>query len=244
MSVRGAVSIGAALGMLVLSGCTPDRCKVGNDELSMVAHAIDNGVTLRAAVDYATGERGELSVPWERCENDRVEINGEPATETVEAERVEYSITLDVGAATEFVFTLARDGLDPVSGRVALPPAFAVIEPASGQPISRGTDLMILWDPPNPGGEMQIELVEEVGAGICIVTETEGHEYKRPGGIRVEDDGNWLVPGSAIGGDPQADCEARYDLNRFAQGEYPSALDPGGFIEAQVLRTIVFTSTP
>ncbi len=244
MSVPRRMGIVAALGVIALVGCTPDRCKVENEELSMVARVIDNGVTVRAEVDFATGERGELSVPWQRCENDRVRINGEDATEKVEAERVEYSVTLDVGAAAEFEFTLARDGYSPVSARVAMPPAFTVSEPMAGQPISRGRDVTILWEPPNPEGQMQIELIEEVGAGICIVTEKEGHEYKRPGGIRVEDVGEWLVPGSAIGGDPQADCEARYVLKRFSQGDYPAALDPGGFVEAQVLRTIVFTSTP
>jgi hypothetical protein len=243
MSVRGGVHIWA-LCVLTLEGCTPDRCKVMSDELSMVARVVDNGVTVRAAVDFATGERGELSVPWERCENDRVQINGETAMETVESEQVEYSLTLDVGAATAFEFRLAREDFDPVVATVELPPTFEVVEPAPGQPISRGADVTIRWQPPNPGGEMQIELAEEVGAGVCIVAETEGHEYKRPGGIRVEDDGEWLVPATAIGGDPQADCDARYVLNRFAQGDYPSALDPGGFIEAEVLRTIVFTSTP
>jgi hypothetical protein len=241
MSVRGGICVGA---LLAIGGCTPDRCKVPNDELSMVARVVDNGVTVRAEADFATGERGELSVPWQRCENDRVEINDESATETVETERVEYSLTLDVGVATAFEFVLAREDFDPVRATVALPPTFEVLEPAAGQAISRGSDVTLLWQPPNPGGEMQIELVEEVGAGICIVTETEGHEYKRPGGIRVEDDGDWLVPGTAISGDPQMDCEARYVLERFSAGEYPSALDPGGFIEAQVVRTIVFISTP
>ena len=161
-------------------------------------------------------------------------------------ERVEYSLTLDVGAATSFEFLLAREVDDgaTVVASVDLPPTFEVIAPEAGVTIPRTEDVMIQWDPPNPGGELAIELVEEIGDGICIITETEEHEYKRPGGVRVEDDGDWLVPGTAIAGDPQSSCEARYILNRYSLGEYPDALATGGFLEAQVTRNVLFNSTP
>jgi hypothetical protein len=243
--IRAALLVAVGVALAAVAGCTPRSCTVDTSELSMVARVVDNGVTVRAEVDFMTGERGDVAVPWQRCDDDRVEINGRTAIETVKDERVEYSLTLDVGAATSFEFLLAREVDDQaVVASVDLPPSFEVLAPEPGITIARTEDVLIRWEPANAGGQLSIELVEEIGDGICIMTLDEGHEYKHPGGVRVDDTGEWLVPGTAIHGDPQAGCEARYILNRYNLGEYPAALADGGFLEAQVTRNVLFHSTP
>ena len=66
--IRAALLVAVAGGLATLGGCTPASCTVDTSELSMVARVVDNGVTVRAEVDYVTGERGEVSVPWQRLQ--------------------------------------------------------------------------------------------------------------------------------------------------------------------------------
>lgn len=239
-----AISLGFAL-----VGCTPDRCKVGNDELSMVVRAVDllpeAGEEVRVGVDFATGDRSQLPISWKMCDGDRILINGEDARETQQEDRIEYTLTLDGSVGETITVELDRANEDEVvTASVERPPRFDVLTPEPGASISRSEDLVFTWEPANDGGEMQIELQEELGGGRCIVSDNPDHDYKGVGGVRVEDKGLWTVPGGVLTNDGDLRCDARYVLSRFSRGEYPEALAPGGFVEAQVLRIVLFESVP
>jgi hypothetical protein len=234
---------------MVAAGCTPDRCKVGNDELSMVVRAVDilpeDGEEVRVGVDFATGDRARLPISWRTCDGDRVLINGQEARETQQDDRTEYTLTLsdeDGEVVTVELDRASESGV--VTASVQRPPRFTMLTPEPGASISRSDELVLTWDPPNDGGELQIEVQEELGGGRCIVSEDPEHDYKGVGGVRVDDNGVWTIPAGTLTNDGDLRCDARYVFSRFSRGDYPEELAPGGFVEAQVLRIVLFESTP
>ena len=239
-----AISLAAAV-----VGCTPDRCKVGNDELSMVVRAVDllaqDGEEVRVGVDFATGDRSQISVSWKMCDGDRLLINGEDARETQQGDQIEYTLTLDGGLSETITVELDRASEDEViSASVERPLRFDLLTPEPGVSLSRSEDVVVTWAPADAGGEMQIELQEELGGGRCIVSDEPDHDYKGVGGVRVADEGRWTIPGGTLTNDGYLRCDARYVLSRFSRGEYPEALAAGGFVEAEVLRIVLFESVP
>lgn len=231
-------------------GCTPDRCRAGNDELSMVLRAVDlrtdDGEEVRVAVDFATGDRSAIPISWAKCDGDRVLINGQDARESVQEDRTEYTLTLDGEDGGETITVeLDRATEDEViSASVNRPPRFEMTAPEPGAEISRSEPTELAWEPAAEGGEMQVELQEELGGGRCIVSDDVEHDYKGQGGVRVEDTGTWTVPAGVLTNEGELRCDARYVLRRFSAGEYPEGLAAGGFVEAQVLRIVLFESVP
>lgn len=228
------------------SGCNIGQsCDFETRAMKMVAEVVDDGITVRAEASFRS-EDGAVVTPIELCEDDTLTINGQALTETIKLDRVVYSITQDFeDAPRSFVFELVRDGRDEVvETRVDLPGAFDILTPAQGQSLSRSEEVDITWEPPEPEGEMQIEIEEMLGGGICITTEMGDHDYKRHGGIRVEDDGMWKIPAGALTTELEEPCDATYKLTRSATGAYPEALDRGGFVEGRVQRTVGFESAP
>ncbi len=227
-----------------MGGCTPKNCTLGNDELTMVARAIDVGPLVRVEVDFSSRDDGDVPIPWTRCENDRILVNGEEAKETVKDDRTEYSVRFDVDPPRTITVELDRAEQDEVTASVTRPEAFEILEPETSAVLSRSEDIVLTWAPPLEDAQMQVELMEEIGGGRCIVTEDVEHDYKGVGGVRVEDKGRWTIPAGVFTNDGESECQARYVLSRFNQGEYPSELAEGGFIEAQVLRMRLFESVP
>lgn len=229
---------------LALSACAPEECTLENDELSMVARVVDTGQNIRVEVDFASGDRAKIRIPWTACDGDRILINGEDAEETVRDDRTEYTRSFDTDAPETITVELDRADKDAVAASVSRPDPFEILEPAPESELSRSDEHLLTWEPPVPDGEMQVELLEEIGGGRCIVTATPEHDYKGVGGVRVEDKGSWTIPAGVLTNDGVSECEARYVLSRFNQAEYPDALAPGGFVEAQVVRIRVFDSVP
>lgn len=237
------------LAALAGSGCTPDRCRAGNDELSMVLRAVDlrtdDGEEVRVAVDFATGDRAAIPISWAKCDGDRVLINGQDARETTQEDRTEYTLTLDGDDSEIITVELDRATEDDlVTASVERPPRFEIVAPEPGIEVSRSEPIVLEWEPPAEGSEMQVELQEELGGGRCIVSDDVEHDYKGQGGVRVDDTGTWTVPAGVLTNDGELRCDARYVLRRFSQGDYPEALAEGGFVEAQVLRILLFESVP
>ena len=238
-----------SLSVFAGSACTPDRCRVGNDELSMVLRAVDlqtdDGEEVRVAVDFATGDRGTIPISWAKCDGDRVLINGQDARETKQEDRTEYTLTLDGDDGETVSIELERATEDElIEASVQRPPRFEMTAPEPGLEVSRSEPIELAWEPPAEGGEMQVELQEELGGGRCIVSEDVEHDYKGQGGVRVDDTGTWTVPAGVLTNDGELRCDARYVLRRFSRGDYPEGLAEGGFVEAQVLRIVLFESTP
>ena len=245
VGTKGAWAVAVSLSWGSLSGCA-DPCEVADDQLSLVAVVIDNAQTVRAEVDFDAGERAALPEPWRKCDGDKIRINGQDARETERNGRWEYSLTLDAAEAPRtFTFEIDREVSDaPILIEVELPPAFEVTAPEPGSSLSRSTSTPIQWSPPEPEGQLQLTLFESIGEGVCLETKVEAHDYKRTGGIRVDDDGDWTVPPAAISSPSGGSCEAELQLRRFNDGEYPARLAPGGFVEGRVLRSVPFTSVP
>jgi hypothetical protein len=231
---------------LGVAGCNfGHSCDFETKSMKLVAEVVDNGAIVRAEASFRS-EDGGVVTPIELCEDDILTINGAPPIETIKLDRVTYSVTQDFDEAPrDFVFELDRDGRDEVvEAKVTLPDAFVISSPAEGQSLSRSEEVDLTWDPPAPEGEMQIEIEEMLGGGICIKSEVEGHDYKRHGGIRVEDSGLWKIPAGTLSTDLEGPCNAAYKLTRSAPGAYPEALDRGGFVEGRVHRTVGFESAP
>jgi hypothetical protein len=231
------------------SGCMPERCRVGNGDLSMVVRAVDlygeDGEEVHVTVDFATGDRAYLPIPWSICEGDKVQINGEDARESQQDGFTVYTRAFpgDVGETITIELNRANED-DPIEASVERAPRFEVMSPEPGAALSRSEEIVLTWEPPLEGGEMQIELLEELGGGRCIVTDDPEHDYKGFGGVRVPDTGSWTIPASTLANEGELRCSARYVLRRFSRGEYPSNLAPGGFVEAQSLRLLLFESAP
>lgn len=231
--------------MLVVTGCVQtetDTCGFDNDELSIVAVVVDRGDVVRAEIDFEAGDRKVDTTPLAVCEDETLRINDRSPTRTDKPERIVYSASLDAAETRTVSFTLSRPDDDTVNVSIDLPGAFDVTAPAAGQMLSRAADTVFTWDPPIPGGQMRIELGEEIGGGICIYTDEGDHHYKDIGGVDVPDDGQWTIPGGIVRSDEGGPCTASYTLKRIGPGEYPSSLSEGGFVEARVERTITFTS--
>jgi hypothetical protein len=235
----------------VVAGWSTAGCNIGQScdfetgAMKLVAEVVDNGHTVRAEASFRS-EDGAVVTPIELCEDDILTINGQEPIETIKLDRVTYSLTQDFeDAPRDFLFELVRDARDEVvEARVTLPGAFEILSPANGESLSRADEVDLTWEPPEPEGEMQIEIEEMLGGGICIETRTEGHDYKRHGGIRVEDGGTWKIPAGTLTSELDEPCDAVYKLTRAATGEYPEALDRGGFVEGRVQRMVGFESTP
>lgn len=227
-------------------GCAPDRCKLDNDELSMVARVVDFGAAVRVEIDLAEGERSQIPIPWRTCDGDRILVNGQDTSELAKDDRTEYVRTFE-GEAPETInieIDRAGDQFDVVEASVMRPPPFEITGPANGDTLARSEEHLLTWAPPREGEQMQIELREEIGGGLCIVTALEEHDYKGEGGVRVDDDGDWRIPAGVLTNDGVDECRASYSLRRFEQGEYPEAFAAGGFVEAEVVRIVAVRSTP
>lgn len=247
-STRTRITIATSLAAAVASasGCNLGRsCDFGTDAINIVAEVVDDGVTVRAEASFKSG-RGAYATPVELCDDDTLTINGEDPVETFKLDRVVYSVTHEVAdAPRDYVFELDRGARDEViEVRSTLPPTFEILTPMADEMVSRAADVLVTWEPSAPDGEMQIEIEEDIGGGLCIVTATPEHDYKRLGGIRVPDDGNWTIPAGALSSDAAEPCEASYALTRTAIGDYPEAFEPGGFVEARLRRSVAVVSTP
>jgi hypothetical protein len=227
------------------TGCADDWCAFETRELSMVAVVTDIAGSVRARVDYAAGQRGAGQMPWRKCDGDEVRINGRHADETEREDRVEYSITDPAESAPRtYTFTLDRRADDaPVEAGLSLPSPFQIEAPISGQSISRSADLVLQWNPPAPDNQLSVQLVEEIGGGICLTTAGAEYDFKSRNGARVPDVGTLTVDADTIASD-QGDCDAALVLRRYSNGNYPSSLAPGGFVEGRVVRHVTFVSVP
>ncbi|MBV1860095.1 MAG: hypothetical protein KUG77_16905 [Nannocystaceae bacterium] len=237
------------LAVFASAGCTPDRCRAENHELSMVLRAVDlstdDGEEVRVAVDFATGDRASIPISWAKCDGDRILINGQDARESTQEDRTEYTLTFDGEDGDVVTIELDRATQDSViTASIERPPRFEVLSPEPGAQLPRSEATELGWTPAAEGGEMQVELQEELGGGRCIVSDEVEHDYKGHGGVRVEDTGMWTIPASVLTNDGELRCDARYLLRRFARGEYPEGLAKGGFVQAEVLRIVLFESVP
>lgn len=229
----------------MLTGCNDEGCDVPLRELSMIATVVDSGPVVRAEVDFASGERSGLSIPYRRCPSDRILINGTDAHETSKTERIEYSLTgLAEVSPREYRFELLRDGDPPTVATVTLPEPFTVTFPGPESALPQAEDTQLRWEPPAPADEMRILLFEEIGGGLCLTTPLEDHDYKATIGVRVADEGSWIVPAGAVTSPSGVTCDARFEFKRYSYGSYPATLDPDGFLEGSVVRSVDFLSSP
>jgi len=239
------VSTCGGLLLLSIAACGDEGCDIDLAELSMVAAVVDDGRVVRAEVDFASGDRSTLPIPYRRCPDDEIRINGVDALETIKTERVEYSLTVSPETAPRtFSFEFVRPGDPPIEATVTLPPAFDVTAPLPGTPLPRAADVALTWEPAAPEDEMRIALVETIDGAICLTTPVAEHDYKSNIGVPVPDEGTWTIPAGAIVGNEGAACDAYLEFNRYAYGVYPEALTAAGLVEGRVVRRVYVVSTP
>ena len=207
----------------------------------MVADVTDTAGSIRARGDYAWGTRGMGETPWHTCDGDEVRINGVRASEIEREDRYDYSRIVDAADPNRtFTFTLDRKGEDPVEATVTLAAPYEILAPTASQMLSRSTDFELQWSPSAPDNTMSLQLFEEIGGGICLITEQTDRDYK--GTIIIPDEGSYTIPAGAIQSPMMNDCDASIILGRFSFGNYPDELVEDGFIEGRVLRAISFLS--
>jgi hypothetical protein len=247
MTSKGKCSCCIALGSLlgVLSGgclvaSTGDTCEIKTSGIAMKATVEDDGTTVRAAAVFESGDMSGVGTKLEIGECDEFTINDRTTNRREDNLEIEYSVTWDAGdAPTDFVFRLNRkDDGDDVHAEVSLPARFSITAPDDGTEVSRAANLELTWDPPEPGGEIEVELEEEIDGDICFESYDD----------TVEDTGALTIPPGTIelsGIDEPEDkvCEAALVLTRTAAGAYPSELKDGGSVSAKVIRRVGFSST-
>lgn len=233
---------------VVLSGCdeaSADTCAAANDELSVVAIAVDNGSRIRAEIDFHKGDRTGTPSPLAVCGDEVLTIAGQEPTTTEKADRIVYSATLPTNDSREVEFRLERADTDAVVVTVPVPPAFDIVAPIDDDDVSRSQELILQWDPPLEGSELRVSVEEEIGYGLCVITEAGEHHYKTRAGVTVPDTGTWTIPAGVISsGNAEGTCDAFYTLRRVLRSNYPDSLSPGGFIEGRVLRSVQINSVP
>jgi len=238
----------ACVAAVTLAGCdeaSADTCAAANDELSVVAVAVDNGSRIRAEIDFEKGDRTDTPAPLEVCGDEVLTIAGREPTRTQKADRIVYSATLPTEESREVEFRLERSEADPVVITVPVPPSFDILAPVDDEDVSRSEELVLQWDPPVEGAELRVTVEEEIGYGLCVITEAGEHHYKTRAGIVVPDTGMWTIPAGAIAsGNAESTCDAFYTLRRVMRSSYPDTLSPGGFIEGRVLRSVQINSVP
>lgn len=233
--------------LVLAAGCSDsaaeDACDVSNDALAIIVAVVDNGITLRAEVEFSTqGTDGPR--PLSLCKGDTLSIEGTEPEIVERPDRAIYASTLETTTERTVEIELDRKDHEPVTLSIDLPPAFDVIAPVVGEEVSRSAELLLEWMPPNPGSQMRIELAEEIGNGVCLQTEVAEHNYKGLAGVDIEDDGNWMIPAAAIDGGARDLCNASYRFTRVAGSPYPEQLGEGGYLEGRVERIVPFVSAP
>ena len=222
-----------------------DTCSVANDELSVIAIAVDNGTKIRAQIDFEAGDRTSTPAPLSVCGDETLTIAGRAPTTTEKANRIVYSATLPSDESREVEFRLERSDADPVVVTAPVPPPFEIIAPMADAEVSRSQDLLLQWEPAIEGAEVRVSVEEEIGYGLCVITEEGEHDYKTRAGVAVPDTGMWTIPAGVITSDaPMGRCDAFYTLRRVLRSNYPDALSPGGFVEGRVLRSVQIESVP
>lgn len=229
-----------------LAACDPaptDSCGVPTNEISLVAIAVENGPTLRTEVELSTEDAAGVH-GLELCDADVLEIDGHATEEIDRPDKVLYSYTSDMVASRTVALELRREEGESVSFTIDIPPSFEVSAPVAGAEVSRSSDFVLEWAPPNPGNMMRIGLAEEIGMGVCIETSVAEHDYKGLSGVDIEDDGNWNIPATVLDAGAREKCDASYRFTRIASAEYPGALAAGGYLEGRVERLVAFVSVP
>ena len=126
-----------------------------------------------------------------------------------------------------------RGGGAPDSS-ASLPRGFSISSPASGAPLSRGGDeIVIRWDRASDGDEMEAELT-----GSCIHSKTIDIDGD-PGSVSVSRDSL-----DARDGEVGTTCEVTIELKRKRPGTVDSAYGEGGRFSAEQMRTITIQSQP
>lgn len=237
----------AVVVLALATACDDDQsgtCVLGNDQLSVVATVVDNGAKVRAEVDFEEGDRTSTPRPVRVCDGETLTIGGKAPTVTVKSDRVVYSATLPANTPRTVEFAFARADADPLMLSVAIPLPFEITAPQPGQAIPRSEPLELTWAPAAGGAPMRISVEEDIGYGLCAVTETGDHDYKARGGVAVPDDGAWTIPAGAISSETPMPCRAFYNLRRVERSAYPETLSPGGALEGRVQRTVEIRSVP
>lgn len=235
----------------LLAGCADtdgdDTCEIPTDALAVVAAVVDNGVTLRAEVELSTegidGPR-PLSLCTKKGKQDTLQIDGGEPEVVERPDGSIYASTLQETTARTVTVDLARTEHESLMLSIELPPSFDVVAPVAGAEVSRSMELLLEWTPANPGGQMRIELAEEIGNGVCLETMVADHDYKGLAGVDIEDDGDWKIPAEVIDGGARDRCDASYRFTRVLGSPYPEALGDGGYLEGRVERVVPFVSVP
>ncbi|MBC8070213.1 MAG: hypothetical protein IAG13_17915 [Deltaproteobacteria bacterium] len=221
-----------------------DACDVPTSELSMVATVVDNGDSIHAEVDFGRGARNGPPGPFALCDSDELFVAGEDVERTDRSDRVAYSASLPTDTPRFVDFELRRPEGERIAFSIELAPAFDITAPVPAAEISRSQDFALGWAPPQDGGEMRIELTEEIGYGICLETSMTEHAYKDEVGVSVDDSGLWTIPAMSVDGGARDKCDAIYRLTRFTTPDYPPELHIGGYLEGRVERLVAFVSVP
>ena len=238
-----------ALACLLLAtavGCNAtesESCEIGSDQLSVVAEVVDTGWDIRATIDFENGDRQGTNSPLRLCATDLLTINGQDATETTKASRIEYALAWAADGDRSVRFTLERQTFGEVIDLVVeLPPAFEILTPMDGDTLTRDGQALE-WEPINTDGTMQVRLYEELGGGQCII-DSDDQTYENPGGVGVPDTGSWTIDAADLGSMTQQECNITVALSRVTLGDYPTNLGGGGRIEARTERRVDVVDTP
>ena len=222
------------LGATSLSCATePRSCDLDTDALRMWAIVNDLGDAVEIEVEFeASGVEG---VTLTLCpERDLLEINGVVAEEVRALGHVHYTVELEQ-AQDSYEIALTRDATPPVTAVVEMPPSFAILSPEPGSMWSRNAPLEVSWDPPWPGGLIEVAIEDTIGSD-CI--DEFGVRYE------VEDSGSFIIAGASLASTEMGvACDVTLALTRRVVANYPPELHAGGEITGFVRRRQPFTST-
>lgn len=217
-------------------GCTSEARSCDLDTNAIVMWAIVNDLGDRVEVEVDFEAAGAEGAALALCpDRDRLSINGVQASSVRALGHVYYTAKFEQTVEREYQIVLSRDDAQSVTVTVELPPSFEILAPAVNSSHSRAAALDISWDPPWPGGMVDLAVEDAIGSE-CI--EALGIAYE------VEDTGSFTVaPYMLTSGGDGGSCDVTLSLTRRVTVDYPAELHEGGEIAGFVRRRQPFTST-
>jgi hypothetical protein len=238
------VRIGFALSLCALAGCketvSSEHIKTGG--IAMLTEVTARSTTnVRVRTELLVGG-DESNTYVELTEGDELIAVADDEEKTMErvSEGV-YEATFDTAAEdTVFTVRLEREEDDDATGNTGrLPAPFVITSDLDSDPISRGDDLEITWDPSGSDDEMTLEVDDDIGDS-CIFSKT----FDRRDGL--DDSGAYIIEGGELDGTSGDDetCEITLHMIREREGVRDRKLDPESTFFLRQVRSTIATSSP
>ncbi len=238
---------GIAIVAATLAGCSSGGADVDSEQV--VTRDIWAGINLESKGNGNTRIKVELNEKDNSgnnvrlSANERLEVDAEGLIVTLEEDidfgDVDYEGTVrtDVGGTLFRISLFRADGTINSGSFVNIPSTFSISSPAQRQAYRVGDRMLVVWSPPSPGNEAELQVTTRCqtnAGGTTLSTQwfqigDTGSHSLNTNKLGITGDGS-LVPGST--------CDMDIALRRQRNGNVDPAFRGGGFVLATQIRRV------